>query len=67
MRRIVVLQTMLHEAKVTDDQVPAFLQRSGPDYGNPYTGLPLEWRPEDRTLTFKPLAPRDTNYFPWAI
>ena len=67
MRRIVVLQTKIKAARLTDAQIGDFLNSAGADLGNPYSAAPMEWRADTHALTFKPLASRDTAYFPWAI
>lgn len=67
MRRIVALQTSMRMSHLTDAEVGDYLRRAAPDLGNPYTGLPMEWRADRHALTFKPLAARDAAYFPWAI
>jgi hypothetical protein len=67
MRRIVALQAMLRARQVPDEEVAEFLKRAGSAFGNPYTGLPMQWNAASHALTFEPLAPRDGDYFPWAI
>ncbi len=67
MRRIVALQAMLRARQVPDEEVAEFLRQAGPAFGNPYTGLPMQWNAAGHALSFEPLAPRDRDYFPWAI
>lgn len=51
--RLVRLQLALNQAKTTPTDVPAFLARSTPGNTDPYTGKPVTWDPETRTLSFR--------------
>src|SRR5208282_1568199 len=54
MRRIVALQAMLRARQVPDEEVAEFLRQAGPAFGNPYTGLPMQWNAAGHALSFEP-------------
>jgi len=54
--RLVRLQMVIVAAGLSDDQIGPFLERTGPELANPYTGKPMDWDPVARRLWFQPLG-----------
>ena len=67
MTGIVGLQLTVGAERVGDDRIADFVTQSAAVYGDPYTGRPLEWQESGRSLSFRPGADRNINYFPWPI
>jgi hypothetical protein len=67
MTSIVGLQLTLGAQRVADDRIADFVTQSAAVHGDPYTGRPLEWQESGRSLSFRPGADRNINYFPWPI
>jgi hypothetical protein len=67
MTGIVGLQLTLGAERVGDDRIADFVRQSAAQYGDPYTGRPLEWQESGRSLSFRPGADRNIKYFPWPI
>lgn len=51
--QLVRLQLALKQAKVASSDVPTFLETSDASIRDPYTGLPMEWDPVKKTLSFR--------------
>lgn len=56
--RLVVLQWQIIEKGVASERIPDFLKSVGEQYADPYTGKPMEWDPQSRSLSF---AARDSH------
>jgi hypothetical protein len=67
MNRIVALQILIRSRHLRDEDIADFLQHTGPQYTNPFTGQPMDVTAGKPTITFQPLAYRDAGYFPWPI
>jgi len=64
---IVALQLAIQVEHIQDIDIADFVKRRAESDGNPYTGQPLEWNEADGSLGFRPVAERNTGYFPWPI
>lgn len=51
-QRIVALQLAIHKNQIADAQIPAFLEQAGTDYADPFTGKPMQWDAQERSLAF---------------
>ncbi len=56
--RLVDAQLQLRIDALPPRDIPARLQQPNPVFLDPYTGRPFDWRAEDNTLSFTPLAER---------
>lgn len=56
--RLVALQWQIIEKGVASERVPDFLKSVGEQYADPYTGKPMDWDPQSRSLSF---AARDSR------
>ncbi|QOX79879.1 hypothetical protein FY034_13365 [Trichlorobacter lovleyi] len=52
MRRLAQLTQKASEKRVTPEGMKAFLATSGPDLNNPYTGLPMSWNADTKSIWF---------------
>lgn len=50
--RLVSLQIAIKQAAIRDADIPEFLGRARPELHNPYTGEPMQWDNQNRTLYF---------------
>lgn len=51
-QRLLRLQWRIVEQKVPADKVAEFVAQAGAEYADPYTGKPMAWDAQKRTLTF---------------
>jgi len=66
-QRLLALQLLLRERNLPDDQVAAFVRDAGADYADPYTGAPMQWLPQQHSLSFNAVYKRDQEMLPWPI
>ena len=64
---IVALQLTIAAQHLNDAQIAAFVTQHAALYFDPYTGMPLAWQRSERSLSFRPGADRNVNYFPWPV
>jgi hypothetical protein len=67
LRRVVALQLNLHDNAVPESQIPAYLEKAGAGYADPYTLKPMQWSAPAHGLSFKPSDSRFESYLPWPI
>ena len=51
-RRLALVKLMVSKKRVTPTSTPAFLAAAGPKLSNPYTGEPMTWNYQRRTVGF---------------
>ena len=66
-QRMLALQLLLREHNVADDQVATFIRDAGADYTDPFTGAPMQWLPQLRSLSFDAVNERNQKMLPWPI
>jgi hypothetical protein len=64
---IVALQLAIQVEHIQDTDIADFVKRHAQTDGNPYTGQPLDWNEGDGSVSFRPIAERNVDYFPWPI
>lgn len=67
MQRIVALQTVIHQQRVADGDVSAFIEHSGPELTDPYTGQPFHWNATTREVSFDIGNDRDSALVRWRL
>lgn len=67
MQRIVALQLAIRRNNLADAQIPAFLERAGADYADPFTGKPMQWDAQDRSLAFRTRPLQEGQLVRWPI
>lgn len=66
-QRLLAVQLLLREHNVPDDQVATFVHDAGTEYADPFTGQPMQWQPQQRSLSFGAVNPRDRDLLPWPL
>lgn len=51
-RRLCLLKLQAHEHGITASSVPEYLAHTGADLANPYTGKPMVWYPDRKSIGF---------------
>ncbi|MBI5612707.1 MAG: hypothetical protein HY942_06555 [Gammaproteobacteria bacterium] len=54
--RLVSLQIAIKQAAIRNPDIPEFLGRALPELRNPYTGEPMQWDSQNRTLYFNGMS-----------
>jgi hypothetical protein len=66
-QRLVALQLMIRRDNVAATDIPAYIQKAGTDYADPYSGKPMQWNPEAKGLTFDASDSRNRALMSWPI
>ncbi|HSV55132.1 MAG TPA: hypothetical protein VLJ57_23610 [Burkholderiaceae bacterium] len=51
-QRLTALHLLIRQGTVADAEVPALIEAQAGQYGDPYTGKPMQWDAASRTLSF---------------
>jgi len=60
-RRLARLKVLAKDEQVAADGMPTFLARHAAELGDPYTGGPMRWNPQQARIEFNDPGNRDTN------